>query len=93
MPFVQAVASSLAFASVFIGGFGGTFNDGGEGGIRTPDTLSGTLAFEASAFNHSATSPDLFAAMRKTIINEWLAGGYLVHAAPENRDSDENSSL
>lgn len=30
---------------------------GGEGEIRTPDTLSGTLAFEASAFNHSATSP------------------------------------
>ena len=52
------------------------FGDGGEGGIRTPDTLSGTLAFEASAFNHSATSPDLPAAMRMTIINEWLAGGY-----------------
>jgi hypothetical protein len=57
-------------------------NDGGEGEIRTPDTLSGTLAFEASAFNHSATSPDLFAAMRKTIINEWLAGGYFLRSNP-----------
>jgi hypothetical protein len=59
-----------------------TINDGGEGGIRTPDTLSGTLAFEASAFNHSATSPDLLAAMRKTIINEWLAGGYFLRPNP-----------
>ena len=57
-------------------------NDGGEGEIRTPDTLSGTLAFEASAFNHSATSPDLLAVMRKTIINEWLAGGYFLRASP-----------
>jgi hypothetical protein len=34
--------------------------NGGEGGIRTPDTVSRTLAFEASAFNHSATSPRSF---------------------------------
>jgi hypothetical protein len=65
----------------------GTFNDGGEGGIRTPDTLSGTLAFEASAFNHSATSPDLLAAMRKTIINEWLALGY---SSGQTRDPFRN---
>src|SRR5258708_31296997 len=31
--------------------------DGGERGIRTPDTRQGILAFEASAFNHSAISP------------------------------------
>ncbi len=30
---------------------------GGEGGIRTLDTLSSTHAFQACAFNHSATSP------------------------------------
>ena len=30
---------------------------GGEGEIRTRGTLSGTSAFEAGAFNHSATSP------------------------------------
>lgn len=37
--------------------------DGGEGEIRTPGSLSATSAFEAGAFNHSATSPyqwDLF---------------------------------
>ena len=32
-------------------------NDGGEGGIRTPDTLSGMAAFEAARFNRSRTSP------------------------------------
>ena len=30
---------------------------GGEGGIRTPDTLSGMAAFEAARFNRSRTSP------------------------------------
>ena len=30
---------------------------GGFGGIRTHETLAGLLAFEASAFNHSATNP------------------------------------
>ena len=30
---------------------------GGEGEIRTPGSLSATSAFEAGAFNHSATSP------------------------------------
>ena len=30
---------------------------GGEGEIRTPGSLSASSAFEAGAFNHSATSP------------------------------------
>ena len=30
---------------------------GGEGGIRTPGTLSGTPVFKTGAINHSATSP------------------------------------
>ena len=34
--------------------------NGGEGGIRTHGTVSRTLAFEASAFNRSATSPRSF---------------------------------
>src|SRR5947207_11769865 len=34
-----------------------TRNYGGEGGIRTPDTLSGMAAFEAARFNRSRTSP------------------------------------
>jgi hypothetical protein len=33
---------------------------GGEGGIRTPDTLSGMPVFKTGAINHSATSPDYF---------------------------------
>src|SRR6266850_2503244 len=32
-------------------------SSGGEGGIRTPDTLPGMSAFEADRFNHSRTSP------------------------------------
>jgi hypothetical protein len=31
---------------------------GGEGGIRTPDTVARTPHFECGAFNHSATSPN-----------------------------------
>ena len=31
---------------------------GGEGGIRTLDTLASMPHFECGAFNHSATSPD-----------------------------------
>src|SRR6266480_1252648 len=34
-----------------------TYNYGGEGGIRTHGTVSRTLAFEASTFNRSVTSP------------------------------------
>jgi hypothetical protein len=32
-------------------------DDGGRGGIRTPDTLSGTPVFKTGAINHSATLP------------------------------------
>ena len=34
---------------------------GGEGGIRTHDTVPRMLAFEASTFNHSVTSPQWLA--------------------------------
>ena len=33
---------------------------GGEGGIRTLDTLASMPHFECGAFNHSATSPDQY---------------------------------
>ena len=33
------------------------FNCGGEGGIRTPETLAGLPAFQAGALGHYATSP------------------------------------
>src|SRR6185436_15733087 len=32
-------------------------SNGGEGGIRTPDTREGITVFETAALNHSATSP------------------------------------
>src|SRR5215210_641140 len=32
-------------------------SDGGEGEIRTPDTVARMPHFECGAFNHSATSP------------------------------------
>jgi hypothetical protein len=34
-------------------------SNGGEGGIRTPDTLSGMPVFKTGAINHSATSPSI----------------------------------
>ena len=36
---------------------GGGLKTGGEGGIRTPDTVARMPHFECGAFNHSATSP------------------------------------
>ncbi len=36
---------------------------GGEGGIRTPDTVARMPHFECGAFNHSATSPYSVASM------------------------------
>ena len=35
--------------------------NGGEGGIRTPGTLSDTTDFESVTFGHSATSPKSWA--------------------------------
>ena len=35
----------------------GSKSNGGEGGIRTPGTLSGTPVFKTGGINHSATSP------------------------------------
>ena len=44
------------------GGWGGF---GGEGGIRTPDTVARMPDFESGAFDHSATSPRLLAQGQK----------------------------
>lgn len=41
-----------------IRGFG-YFRSGGEGGIRTHDTISRIHTFQACSFNRSDTSPDL----------------------------------
>src|SRR5579871_2710815 len=40
---------------------------GGEGGIRTPETLARLTVFKTAAFDHSATSPS------KTYRSSWLA--------------------
>jgi hypothetical protein len=42
--------------------------NGGEGGIRTPDTVARMPHFECGAFNHSATSPSLVASMTYSYI-------------------------
>ena len=46
--------------------------DGGEKGIRTLDTVTRIHAFQACAFNHSATSPAL--AGTYTLVDEDQAG-------------------
>ena len=47
---------------------------GGEGGIRTLDTLADILDFESSAFDHSATSPwfecGQIVAIKDALVNE-----------------------
>src|ERR1700674_1607594 len=60
--------------------------NGGEGGIRTPDTLSGMPVFKTGAINHSATSPvttvllqssmarDRHKLFRTVWIHQYLAG-------------------
>ena len=41
----------------FLGVHFESFEDGGEKGIRTLETVARLHAFQACAFNHSATSP------------------------------------
>jgi hypothetical protein len=50
------VAVSRVFAAGEIGK--AELKTGGEGGIRTPDTVARMPHFECGAFNHSATSPE-----------------------------------
>ena len=49
---------------------------GGEGGIRTHGTVPRTLAFEASTFNHSVTSPQWSANL--SLAKVWVTGYGLV---------------
>jgi hypothetical protein len=47
---------------------------GGEGGIRTPGTLSGTPVFKTGAINHSATSPSIqFYYIRNFVAGRWCS--------------------
>src|SRR5579864_4819658 len=45
---------------------------GGEGGIRTPDTVARMPHFECGAFNHSATSPEPRRATKSPIGRRYL---------------------
>jgi hypothetical protein len=46
--------------------------NGGEGGIRTHDTLAGMPHFECGAFDHSATSPHARTlALRAPLKHQW----------------------
>ena len=49
--------------------FIGDQNYGGEGGIRTPGTVSRTPVFKTGAFNHSATSPDTTVLLQRPIMS------------------------
>ena len=51
----------------------GLKTSGGEGGIRTPGTLSGTPVFKTGAINHSATSPLLILRPRLLMGREFPA--------------------
>ena len=43
-------------------------SNGGEGGIRTPDTVARMPHFECGAFNHSATSPRIRGASERRAV-------------------------
>ena len=64
----NAVALGVDFQHLFalrrIGLDGSGKGSGGEGGIRTPDTVARMPHFECGAFNHSATSPGAVEAAR-----------------------------
>jgi hypothetical protein len=52
---MQMLVHAIAAHSV------GQMEDGGGGGIRTHETLSGLTVFKTAAFNRSATPPKLTA--------------------------------
>src|SRR5205823_3848683 len=52
---------------------------GGEGGIRTPDTVTRMPHFECGAFNHSATSP-----------NHYINGGFRFARRDKTADGRQN---
>ena len=56
-PIAVRMAGKPGFFAGMLEVLWGTRLGGGEGGIRTPDTLAGTPVFETGAINRSATSP------------------------------------
>jgi hypothetical protein len=58
---------------------------GGEGGIRTPDTLSGMPVFKTGAINHSATSPAVVASLPVKPLRNQIFSSYVKRQSPLRR--------
>ena len=56
---------------------------GGEGGIRTPDTVARMPHFECGAFNHSATSPNKAQRLKRR-------AAYLTARAERHKKGNQN---
>jgi hypothetical protein len=57
---------------------------GGEGGIRTPDTVARMPHFECGAFNRSATSPE-----SKRAVKSPIGRGYLTKWACTDKGAQQ----
>src|SRR3984885_10844979 len=66
-------------------GFTREKNYGGEGWIRTHGTVSRTLAFEASTFNRSVTSPQLFLIVTDGLLSRQCAAALCTSPQPASR--------
>ena len=64
--------------------------NGGEGGIRTPDRFNPIPAFQASAFDHSATSPGALHVRQTKVRNE--KNGQ-IRGIPRHRSNGKSSDL
>jgi hypothetical protein len=65
---------------------------GGEGGIRTPGTLSGTPVFKTGAINHSATSPgDALPSLHQALRNHFAGLFALVSASFVSAGNNPNA--
>ena len=59
---------------------------GGEGGIRTPETLARLTVFKTAAFDHSATSPSSFTRNLRAYTNPPTERGQGMHAGGHSTD-------
>ncbi len=88
--FLSASRSHLNFDSLVRADLvQGVKRTGGEGGIRTPDTLSGMPVFKTGAINHSATSPDATVPPA----NRDQAGFWLVYNSRNHAHGDSPNTL
>jgi hypothetical protein len=57
-------------------------DSGGEGEIRTPDTVARMPHFECGAFNHSATSPGCEGLGGPLVEAGWISRGFVLFKRP-----------